>query len=135
MKARLTVKIGAVRIFPNGTPVQIFGGEVHHPPYSIELTAPWAAGSGSSPLNAYTPGTFEVEAIEDGVLRVYREARDGQGNIIPSTDSTDLTMKTGQKASFNTHESNAATVTGMPSPPSASGGWNPGRRIPERISQ
>ena len=79
MKARVTVKIGAVRIFPDGAPVQVFGGVAHNPPYSLELDGAWSAGNGSTPINGQTPGTFEVEAIEDGVLRVYRETRDEEG--------------------------------------------------------
>ena len=111
MKARVTVQLGAVRIFPQGVPPQLFGGEVHNPPYSRELDGTWAAGSGSSPLNGQTPGTFEVEALEDGELRVFREARDATGKVVPSSESADLPMKAGHKASFNTHESNAATVS------------------------
>jgi hypothetical protein len=109
MKATINVLSGAVRIF-SGDNTTAKNTEPSHAPLSVELDGGWAIGSATTPGDVM-PGSFSVEAQEDGELRWFKVAHDVYGNVSQSTDSEMVTLKTGEVRTFNAHDSNAYTIS------------------------
>lgn len=106
MKAKITLDYGTIRVYTNRKIWRPSHVEPVIAPYSEEHDGEWAVGPGDS-----SGVTFKVEALEKGTLKVFDEAKNGYGSVVPSADSRIVEMEAGQVEEFTTHDSNAFTVS------------------------